>query len=512
VVVDHFGGPIAGARVLGDTRSGFGAATTLTDDAGRFELWTGNQRVSVSASGYGAVGSYGPWPDLERRIELYPEAALEGTVWDADGTARAEVQVELHSKWLSTQVTSSDVDGKFRFSGLAPGEFELRASEGGEGAGPERVRMPMGEVVSRDLILEPRATVSGTIGFASGEACTDVSGVSLSGNEMHRYEWLGLGADAGEYRFAGVPVGTYRLVGACSEAALDVKATLEVSGADDVTYDVVFEERAASIHGVVDGVSDPTEWIVTARRASSDPKLGVDVGYRSCRVDKAAKFSVTGLGEGTWILDVRASAGDGNHREGPGTEVVLEHEDVRGVRLRPEEVTMVEMTAVLERGDPVAGDLLRVYRVERYTRSCTTDDDGRCELGLPGEPPFGELVVSAAGRRILCEGEWRRVCPMHLDELAVQLVLEPVTSLEGRLTDASDGSGLGFAEISATRAEEGWEARVATARTDEDGSFVLTGLPAHDESLALKVTCPAGDRAPVYVPVGSTPSVACDVP
>lgn len=489
-VVDHFGGPVAGARVCGDFRSGIGGVTTLTDDFGRFELWTGNGRLLVAAAGYGSVRSHGPVPDSDRRIELYPEAAIEGTVRDSDGTPRAGVHVELHSKVVDTEATTSDAEGHFRFSGLAPGDFALQAIDGARGAGPEPVRAPMGETVVLDLTLEARATLSGTIGFASGDECTSVSLVQLRDSGRHRFETQQIGADAGQYSIAGLPIGTYRLVAACSEAALDLETTIEVPAAEDIIYDVVFEERAASIFGHVEGVTDPGEWRVTARRASSDPKAEVDVGYRHAAVTVDGDFSVTRVGEGTWLLSVSKSLTGGvDLRDGPGTEVVVEGDDVTGVRLFPADEGTLELAVFHEGGEPARGQRAQVHRVEQFTRSCTTDDDGTCEVALPGE-----LIFSAPGERISCNGEWRRYCPIIPEGSTVQLVIEDVISLEGRLTEISDGSPVSFALIIAIQFAD-YEYPVATTRTEEDGSFVLNDLPAHDETLFHR-RCRPSDRGP----------------
>lgn len=507
-VVDHFGGPVVGARVFGDFRSGIGGATTVTDDSGRFELWTGNGRLLVAAAGYGSVRSHGPVPDSDRRIELYPEAAIEGTVRDSDGTPRPGVHVELHSKVVDTEATTSDAEGHFRFSGLAPGDFDLRAIDGARGAGPESVRAPMGETVIFDLTLEPRATLSGKIGFASGDDCTSVSLVRLRDSGRHRFETQQVGADAGQYSIAGLPIGTYGLVAACDEAARNLETTVEVSAAEDITYDVLFEERAASIFGHVEGVTDPGEWRVTARRASSDPKAEVDPGYRPAAVTADGDFSVTGVGEGTWLLSVKSRGGGVDLRDGLGTEVVVERDDVTGVRLFPADEGTLELAVAHEGGEPARGQRVQVYRVEQFVRACTTGDDGTCEVALPGEPPYGELIFSA-GERISCNGEWQGGCRIIPEGSTVQLVIEDVTSLEGRLTEISDGSPVSFAQIIAIQFADR-EIPVATTRTEEDGSFVLNELPAHDETLQLKVTCPAGQKPPIYVPLGSTPSVSCD--
>jgi hypothetical protein len=511
-VVDHFGGPVVGARIFGDIRSETGAATTVTDDDGRFELWTGNGRLFVSALGYGSVRSHGPLPDSDRRIELYPEAAIQGTVWESVGTPGQGVHVELRSRVVGAQVTTSDAEGRFRFSGLGPGDFELRAIDGGRGAGPESLRVPMGETIVRDLTLEPRAILHGKIGFASGADCTDRSLVVLVGvgeTTGLRIQTEQVGADAAQYSIAGLATGTYRLVAACDEAALEVQATVEVSSAEDITHDVVFEERAASIFGYVEGVTEPAEWIVTARRASSDPKAAVDPGYRMGRVTDAGEFSVRGLGEGTWILDARDwREVKVNLRDGPGTEVIVEDADVTDVRLIPADEQTLKLTVVDGGGEAVKGQRVGVHRAGELVRTCTTGDDGTCEVGLPGDPPYGELIFFAA-RRILCNGEWRKTCPMSLEGGAAKLVTEDVTTLDGRLTEVSDGSAVSFAQISAILMVD-IEYTIATTRTEEDGSFVMSGLPADDGALWLKVTCPAGQLPPIYVPFGSMPSVACD--
>lgn len=505
-VVDHFGGPVAGARVLGDLRSG--AAKAVTDEAGRFELWTSNGLLSVSGSGYGSVTSIGPAPDPQRRIELYPEAVLEGTVWGSDGTTRAGVQVRLHSGRVPEQVTHSDADGSFQFAGLEPGEFRIRAVEESLGAGPTPVRVPMGETVVVDLELEPRATLVGQVLFASGEPCSDLSGVQVT-RDGHRYQSQQIGAASGEYSIAGLSVGSYKLEGGCTEAAADVKATIEIPAAEVIHYDVVLAERGASISGRVD-VREPRLWLVHALRASSDPKHVTDPGWRSEWVSPAGEFSIANLGEGTWRLNLRQAGSERSLlRDGPGTEVVVGREDVTGVWLSPPAEHAVTLSLINEAGEAVRGRSAQVYRVDEYIQSCTTGEDGTCAASLPSQAPHGQLTVSVPGRRILCAGEWRSGCAIHVDEGPIEMMVEDVTTLEGRLSEERDGAPLSFALIRAVRFDDGREFPAASTRTEEDGTFVLPDLPA-GASMQLKVTCPAGVRPPIYLPLGSTPSVACD--
>lgn len=515
-VVDHFGGPVAGARILGDRHSAIGALT-LTDDAGRFELWTANGELFISASGYGSVRSRGPLPDSERRIELYPEAAIEGTVWDSDGTPQRGVHVELRSRVVGTQVTISDADGGFRFDGLGPGDFELRAADGERGAGPTHLRVPMGEAVVQDLTLAPRAILRGRIGFASGVDCTDVSRVeivSVGITPSHRFETEQVGAKAAQYSIEGVPVGTYKLLAGCADAASDFRDTVEVTAAEEITHDLVFEQRAVSIFGHIVGLTDSSErFIVIARRDPSDPRSEADPNYRFAEVTDVGEFSVRGVGEGTWRLEALPhNVLRSGMRDESGTTVVVEHDDIRDVQLIPStDKEKLELVAVYDQGEAAKNQTVRVNSPGRFVRRCTTGENGACEVGLPGEQPFGELIFSAP-QRILCNGEWRQTCPMSPEDGTVQLVLEDATSsLTGRLTESTDGSGVSFAEISVIRMGDR-ESRLATTRTEEDGSFVMNGLPADDGTLRLKVTCPAGQLPPIYVSFGPTPSVACDAP
>ena len=511
-VVDHFGGPVAAARVVGDVEGG--APSAWTDDAGAFELWTRNGLVSVSASGYGSVRSRGPAPDEARQIALYPEAAIDGTVWDGDVAVGSGVEVVLRSKRGDRQVTATGDEGQFRFVGLGPGEFELRVVDAGLGAGlgagPVWVRVPMGETVVRDLHLEPRATLSGAIGFAAGDRCPELSAVRVvEATHGHRFESRQVGAAAGEYSIVGLPVGTCALDAACVAAASPFEAMIEVSEAEELTLDVVFLDRAVAVSGVVEGVEDPTAWSVHARRVASDALHAEDRGHRMAQLGSTGEFTLAGLGEGTWSVTVTTHAmidlGDG-----PGTEVVVGDEDITGLRLMPEASRPLTLALASEAGEPVAGQRVQVARLERFLRWCTTDADGACTVELPGERSAAELVVSVTGRRFGCEGEWRSWCRLAARVGAVELVVEDQTSLAGRLTDAGDGIGLSFALVEAVRVEDGRERLVSTTRTEEDGAFVLRGLPAHADDLQLRVTCPAGERPPTLVAFGSAATVTCE--
>ncbi|WP_146657803.1 carboxypeptidase-like regulatory domain-containing protein [Enhygromyxa salina] len=517
-VADHFGGPVAGARVFGDTQSAVGALA-LTDDAGRFELWTANGQLFVSASGYGSVLSRGPLPDSDRRIELYPEAAVEGTVRESDGTSRDGVQVELHSR-VGAQVTKSNAEGQFLFTGLGPGDFELRAVDGARGAGPTHLRVPMGETVVQDLTLEPRATVRGWIGFASGVDCTSVSHVelaSLGKTPSHKFVTQQVGAEAAQYSIAGVPVGNYEVLAACAQATRDIRDTVTVTATEETTHDLVFEERAASIFGYLAGRTDPSQrFIVIARRDLNDLRTEADANYRLGEVTDAGEFSVGPVGEGTWRLQALPYDSLGNvMHDGSGTAVVVEHDDVTDVKLIPStDEWKVELLVLHEGGEAAKGQSVRANSPGRFVRMCTTGGDGACEISLPDEPSDEEMIFSAP-QRIWCDGEWRKFCQMSLADGVVHLVIEgATTSLNGRLTEINDGTGVSFAEISAVRIGDG-NARTYTmgsTRTEEDGTFVLNGLPADDGTLRLEVTCPTGQRPPIHVPFGATPSISCDEP
>ncbi|MBI5363254.1 MAG: carboxypeptidase regulatory-like domain-containing protein [Planctomycetes bacterium] len=148
-MLDPSGKPLANVPVL-VIGGGHSGERPLTNAAGEFQVAglppTFDGYVAVHVSGYAALVRE-PVKIAERTpdsvtLRLVPEQVVEGVVTDPDGNALANAKVEVRGErrlrtpirkgasWeevLQIDTVRTDTDGRFRFTGLNPGEVELLA-------------------------------------------------------------------------------------------------------------------------------------------------------------------------------------------------------------------------------------------------------------------------------------------------------------------------------------------------------------------------------------------------
>ena len=139
-VNDASGGPVAGARLCYSPPRALACVTT--EDSGAYELCVGPRQlaVTVAAQGYGAVNEtvrYGG-RRVQRDFLLTPEATLTGRVVRADdgkpvaGAWVRSLPDEAPSQRVAAATgTTSDAQGRFALTGLAPGRHRLIAGTDG---------------------------------------------------------------------------------------------------------------------------------------------------------------------------------------------------------------------------------------------------------------------------------------------------------------------------------------------------------------------------------------------
>jgi hypothetical protein len=169
-VEDVSGGPIVGALVAIPAGTVVGvAATTRTDEQGRFALWTapGPAHLGAHADGYAPGDSDVSAPTARAQILLTPESSLSGTVVTA-GDARpvdgAIVAVALDDDEPGAS-TRSDAQGRFRLTRLVPGRYKPVASgDGYRGEAGESVLLGLGQHVDGVVVVvHPASRVRGTV-------------------------------------------------------------------------------------------------------------------------------------------------------------------------------------------------------------------------------------------------------------------------------------------------------------------------------------------------------------
>jgi hypothetical protein len=301
-VVDGFGKPVAGARVLGGHSSGFGEIPLerlanmdgalgrieegKTDREGRFRLETsmrGELRFVVRASGFAPLrtrrGVTGGDEAKLADFVLEQGAILRGYVVDEAGTGIPDVAidaVEAAGADLFTvsfvaggqePQTRSGVGGAFELNELAVGPYLLRLAH------PEHPDLKVEGAADRPgqastglrLVMKRGYTIAGRVsGLGPGQASElKVRAVPTTGVDLDLFGALGgarvaeLGAD-GSFELRGLSEGKFRLnaIDATEEDSIFAEARSAVTMAETGQRDVNIELRKPS--GVTLRVLDAT--------------------------------------------------------------------------------------------------------------------------------------------------------------------------------------------------------------------------------------------------------------
>jgi protocatechuate 3,4-dioxygenase beta subunit len=183
-VEDELGAPIAGARVTARLERDDVAPPweAVAGADGAFALGAlprdGQVRLGVEAEGYEAAGRravIARGPDDARgaplRIVLRRTGALGGVVREGGApVAGAAVALVGSGVWPARSVTT-DADGRYRFSGVPGGVYELRATRGDAVSAPREgvTLLPGAAREDVDLSLAPGATLKGVVWDADGD-------------------------------------------------------------------------------------------------------------------------------------------------------------------------------------------------------------------------------------------------------------------------------------------------------------------------------------------------------
>jgi uncharacterized membrane protein len=165
-VTSSAGGPVAGATVK------VGSQTTTTDDQGKFTLNgvpTGAADVEVTKPGFqsGEVHvTINANATTNVDVQLVPKnsggqnngaGSITGTVFDASGNAVAGATVMLQGVR-----TTTDASGKFEFTGLNAGNYNLQVWANGFRHTHKKVALSAGQSLTADVTLHARETEADT--------------------------------------------------------------------------------------------------------------------------------------------------------------------------------------------------------------------------------------------------------------------------------------------------------------------------------------------------------------
>ena len=228
VVKDIGGGPVEGAWVYvnqGERWSERGGTAMARSGAdGGFKLWTapGPLHAIAQADGYAEGEREGIAPGQTIEILLTPESVLAGRVVEKDSGAPVPgAQVTVGGNWdpeegVHWASATSDDEGRFRLTRLAPGRYKPNATAPGRyGQAAESVLLGVGQT-TEDIVIEvhPASVVKGKVVTADPKTPCKKGWVSLEDKRSKRKDNQGIDED-GTVEIDAVLPATYAVEVSC---------------------------------------------------------------------------------------------------------------------------------------------------------------------------------------------------------------------------------------------------------------------------------------------------------
>jgi protocatechuate 3,4-dioxygenase beta subunit len=408
-VIDVGGGGIGGARLTVVTRLGGSRAPTLffttADGEGhyRMTLPRGQLALRAEAEGYAPLldGDLLMVRSTTRDLRMVPAARLAGRVVDRAGkqpVPGAEVSLTSATRFDFREPRQAQADdaGRFEFSGLEPGNYEVLARKGTLiGAGQTVALTVAQSLTDVEVLVDPGRSVSGRVTDEAGSGLREIQVSAFRDTPPYGQAARTRSGPDGRYALEGLLPGSYG-ISATDEGYGRASARARLVSADMNDVDLKLP-RATKVSGlVVSGEGKPVA---------------------GARVRATVESRQTGTGMMTSV-DSAVTAEDGSfelQRVMPGSVRLRAQDDQLGVAtLGPEEVKAGEpkvLRLVLARGGSISGTVrgederpVPEVRVTAFLRTdglgITTEQDvsgpdGRYRIAnLPG----GQVTVSASRR------------------------------------------------------------------------------------------------------------------
>jgi hypothetical protein len=441
---------------------------------GRFPPGDYHPRVDMSCATHVMAGdepllTLGAQPRDDLVFELQPAAVIAGTLLDEHGQPFDDAQVTARSD----QYGSGDrveSDGTFRFTGLPPGTYELKAETGESPAKakPTQYDLRPGESITDIALVLPRgATVTGTLIDQDGRGI-DGAVISAVGQETREAKTLSSGA----FSLDGLADGTYAFKAALDDGGVlntpdgtnDVLATREIAAADSpVSLELRAERAKATITGKVMDEDGPVDdaYVVANRESANGGALAAvsQIWDRQPTLTELdGSFTLSGLPEGNYTL--RAFRQD-------GTEGYAEHVPTgTSTTITFEPTASLSGMAKSGDGKPLEEFTIRMRAKSSggYRNETFMAQSGRFHIdGLRSDT--WSVVLRAGGRQLSDEvtldpGE---------DKTGYELALVAGVEVTGKVVDVVTGKGVPDIFVEAGMVGHG-------DKTDADGRFTITDV------------------------------------
>lgn len=433
-----------------------------------------------------------PEPPAPQRQPKRQSTGLRGTVALSEGAPAPGALV--HLSWESgSKEATVDGEGRFSFSGLAPGDFTLVARLGdlaSERLGP--IPLAEGEELEGlSLVLSRGASLAGIVSDAQ-------TGETLQGVRLELGGQVAISDHAGRFRFVGLSPGVSSLVALAKGYEPRVQ---ELALPQGETSGVELRlEKGAEVRGIVvdpDGL--PVAGAVVSASRYRLGGGGEGTGPGQVATDEGGRFSlVAPMGQ----VDLRAVGPSG--AVGHSAPLDLAPGTVRSdVVIRLEPTSSLWGQVVAWDDSPVPGAQVHLGDLEgRSLASTATGGDGRFSFGS---------VAAGMVRLTAVKGTARGLAgPIGVGGGEGEPVVIQLGGgiLEGTVEDAI-GTPVPGAQV-AVWPEGGTRTLASLATTRGDGSFRLEGLPegalrveAHGREGRAERRAVFADEEPLILVLGS---------
>ena len=477
---------VAGARVRIEPKAGAADDVfTLTDAGGAYVLENveaGETTFAFSRDGLVSTRKTVTIsaPSAEVDAKLGAGAAISGIVVASDGGAIPDAAVRAFSAAdpESGKSASTDGNGAFTISGVAPGHYEIRATKRGYADGVLRdvdVTIPR----ALRLVLVSGATITGRV---TGLSSADLRTVSIQAVSSDASATASVD-DTGAYRIDGAPSGTVRVTARAGQTSVRnaPMQSVQVQPGETITVNFDFAGDITVTGRVTRGGAPvPGVAIIFVPR-------GAGQRYARTTADSRGEYEITGVDDGAYtvtVSDLERGAYSTPYEVRGSSRFDI---DIRGATLRGRVVDETNSAAIAN-----AGVELRP-KDSPYVRTTLSDANGTFA--------FDQLAAGsyeATARKSNYGGSAVAVNVGDSDPPLVEVKLAPSPGLTLRVVDARDRRPL--QAWYHTTSGDGF---ITTERIPlAAGSYRITVGAAGYASATVNVTAP-GEQTVALTPGGT---------
>ncbi|MEE2890315.1 MAG: carboxypeptidase regulatory-like domain-containing protein, partial [Planctomycetota bacterium] len=428
-------------------------------------------------------------------IELQPGATIDGIVVSTEGVgveaARVRVSKANGNDWGQIPAplpeTISGADGRFLLEGIPPGSYEIRTEAKGFVDGRLRnIQIEFDEILPAEVVVEAGAIIRGIVRNDAGKPLKDidVSAERSGRNRQGQGETTVTDGD-GKFIFDTLTAGDYRV--ACTgDSWRRWRETVKTGGEE---LEVTMTVAPALIGRVLDSRGE----------ALFRAQVQIDQGWGggdATVTDKQGRFRLSlEIGGDRIVVRARGFAELRQQSDPEGGDlgdlILADAELITGLALAPDGAPLsgARVTANEQRQDGDNNN--RRGQPRRMNATAWSSSDGSYRLELP-QPGLRWQVK--ASFPLLLESE--EVVVQPIDGLAAEVNLMLRWGAEVGGIVIGDGSPVEGATVTLSRSGNrnsrrqngGWNRNSRSARTDQNGHFLIRGLEQATYNLRASAT------------------------